>query len=196
MDVATLVHSYGYAAVFVGSFLEGETVAALGGLAANRGYLALPWVIAIAAAGGFLSDQVFFGIGRLGGVRVVARFPNLCPSVERATRLLHRYAVSLIISIRFMYGLRIVGPMAIGMSGIHWLRFALLSFVGAILWALVVVGIGYVFGETLTWLFGDFKRVEKWGFAALLVTSVALAAVLHLRGRKRTQCVAPRETRA
>ena len=26
MDVATLVHSYGYAAVFVGSFLEGETV--------------------------------------------------------------------------------------------------------------------------------------------------------------------------
>ena len=93
MDVATLVHSYGYAAVFVGSFLEGETVAALGGLAANRGYLALPWVIAIAAAGGFLSDQVFFGVGRLGGARVVARFPNLCPSVERATRLLHRYAV-------------------------------------------------------------------------------------------------------
>ncbi len=122
MDVATLVHNYGYAAVFVGSFLEGETVAALGGLAANRGYLALPWVIVIAAAGGFLSDQVFFGVGRLGGVRVVARFPNLCPSVERATRLLHRYAVSLIISIRFMYGLRIVGPMAIGMSGIHWLQ--------------------------------------------------------------------------
>ena len=75
MDVATLVHSYGYAAVFVGSFLEGETVAALGGLAAHRGYLALPWVIAIAAAGGFLSDQVFFGVGRLGGVRVVARSP-------------------------------------------------------------------------------------------------------------------------
>ena len=67
---------------------------------------------------------------------------------------------------------------------------------GAVFWALVVVGIGYVFGETLTWLFGDFKRVEKWGFAVLLVTSVALAVVLHLRGRKRTQCVAPRETHA
>ena len=79
MDVATLVHSYGYAAVFVGSFLEGETVAALGGLAANRGYLALPWVIAIAAAGGFLSDQVYFGIGRLGGARLVGAQPEAAP---------------------------------------------------------------------------------------------------------------------
>jgi membrane protein DedA with SNARE-associated domain len=74
MGVATLVHNHGYAAVFAGSFLEGETVAALRGLAANRGYLALPWVIAIAAAGGFLSDQVFSGVGRRGGVRMVARF--------------------------------------------------------------------------------------------------------------------------
>ena len=153
-------------------------------------------MIAVAAADGFLGDQLYFGVGRVGAARVVACFPNLRPSVVRATRLLHHYDVPLIIGIRFMYGLRIVGPMAIGMSGIHWLRFALLSFVGAILWALVVVGIGYVFGETLTWLFGDFKRVEKWGFAVLLVTSVALAVVLHLRGRKRTQCVAPRETRA
>jgi membrane protein DedA with SNARE-associated domain len=185
MDVATLVHNYGYAAVFVGSFLEGETVAALGGLAANRGYLALPWVIAIAAAGGFLGDQVYFGIGRLGGARLVVRSPNLRPGLERVSRLLDRYAVLLIIGVRFMYGLRIIGPMAIGMSRVSWLRFAVLNFVGAVLWALVVVGIGYVFGETLTWLFGDFKRVEKWGFAALLVTSVALAVVLYVRGRKR-----------
>jgi membrane protein DedA with SNARE-associated domain len=196
MDLATLVHSYGYAAVFVGSFLEGETVAALGGLAAQRGYLTLPWVIAIAAAGGFLGDQVYFGIGRLGGARLVVRIPKLRPRLERASRLLDRYAVPLIIGVRFMYGLRIIGPMAIGMSRVHWLRFALLNFVGAVLWAVVVVGIGYVLGETLTWFLGDLKRVEKWVFAALLVIGVALAVVLQARGRKRRQSVTPRETRA
>ena len=189
MDLAALVHTYGYATVFVGSFLEGETVLALGGLAANRGYLALPWVIAIAAAGGFLGDQVYFGIGRLGGARLVARFPNLRPGVERATRLLHRYAVPLIIGIRFTYGLRIVGPMAIGMSGVHWLRFALLNFVGAVLWALVVVGIGYVLGDTLTWLLGDLTRIEKWAFAALLAVGIALAAVLQVRGRRKARAL-------
>jgi membrane protein DedA with SNARE-associated domain len=189
MDLAAFVQTYGYAAVFLGSFLEGETVLALGGLAAHRGYLALPWVIAIAAAGGFLGDQVYFGIGRLGGARLVARFPNLRPGVERATRPLHRYAVPLIIGIRFTYGLRIVGPMAIGMSGVHWLRFALLNFVGAVLWALVVVGIGYVLGDTLTWLLGDLTRIEKWAFAALLAVGIALAAVLQVRGRRKSRAL-------
>jgi membrane protein DedA with SNARE-associated domain len=189
MDLAAFVQTYGYAAVFLGSFLEGETVLALGGLAAHRGYLALPWVIAIAAAGGFLGDQVYFGIGRLGGARLVARFPNLRPGVERATRLFHRYAVPLIIGIRFTYGLRIVGPMAIGMSGVHWLRFALLNFVGAVLWALVVVGIGYVLGDTLTWLLGDLTRIEKWAFAALLAVGIALAAVLQVRGRRKSRAL-------
>jgi membrane protein DedA with SNARE-associated domain len=129
-------------------------------------------------------------------VRLVVRSPNLRPGLERACRLLDRYAVLLIIGVRFMYGLRTIGPMAIGMSRVNWLRFAFLNLVGAVLWALVVVGIGYVFGETLTWLFGDLKRVEKWGFAALLVVGMALAVILHARGRKRTQNVAPHETRA
>ena len=189
MDLAALVHSYGYAATFVGSFLEGETVLALSGLAAQRGYLALPWVIAIAAAGGFVGDQVYFGIGRLVGARVIARFPSLRPGVERASRLLHRYAVPLIIGIRFIYGLRIVGPMAIGMSGIHWLRFALLNFVGAVLWALVVAGIGYVLGDTLTWLVGDLAGIEKWVFAALLALGIALAVILQVRGRRKSRAL-------
>ncbi len=30
MDFVALVHTYGYAAVFIGSFLEGETTLALG----------------------------------------------------------------------------------------------------------------------------------------------------------------------
>ena len=185
MDFAALVHTYGYAAVFIGSFLEGETTLALGGFAAQRGHLALPWVIAVAAADGFLGDQLYFGVGRVGGARVVACFPNLRPSVVRATRLLHHYDVPLIIGIRFMYGLRIVGPMAIGMSGIRWLRFALLNFVGAVLWALVVVGIGYALGDTLTWLLGDLTRIERWAFAALLAVGIALAAVLLVRCRRK-----------
>jgi membrane protein DedA with SNARE-associated domain len=103
----------------------------------------------------------------------------------RATRLLHHYDVPLIIGIRFMYGLRIVGPMAIGMSGIRWLRFALLNFVEAVLWALVVVGIGYALGDTLTWLLDDLTRIERWAFAALLAVGIALAAVLLVRSRRK-----------
>src|SRR5262245_1845677 len=84
MDLASLLQGYGYSVVVVGTVLEGETILALAGLAAHRGYLALPWVIAAAAAGGFLGDQIYFFVGRFYGPRVLARFPKLAPGVEGA----------------------------------------------------------------------------------------------------------------
>ena len=51
MLLEELITTYGYAAVGIGSFLEGETVLVLGGLAAHRGYLELPWVIVYAFLG-------------------------------------------------------------------------------------------------------------------------------------------------
>jgi membrane protein DedA with SNARE-associated domain len=38
----SLIDTYGYPAVLVGTFFEGETVLVLGGFASHRGYLACP----------------------------------------------------------------------------------------------------------------------------------------------------------
>ena len=43
----------GYVAIFVGTFLEGESILALGGLAAEHGYLSFPVVVAVAVLGVF-----------------------------------------------------------------------------------------------------------------------------------------------
>ena len=64
MDLAGLIDSYGYLAVFFGALLEGETILALAGLAAFRGYLDLYKVIALAMFAGFLGDQIYFFLGR------------------------------------------------------------------------------------------------------------------------------------
>ena len=90
MDIPALIQQYGYAAVFVGSVLEGETMLVLAGLAAHRGYLSLQWVIAIAVAGAFVGDQICFLTGRFLGRTVLARWPRLEPSVARADALLAR----------------------------------------------------------------------------------------------------------
>lgn len=181
MDLAVAVQHYGYPAVFLGSLLEGETVLALGGLAAHRGYLSLPWVIAIAAAGGFLGDQIFFVLGRRYGARLLARYPRLAPGIARADALLERYDAGLIIGMRFIYGLRMSGALAIGMSRIHWLRFAVLNLVGALLWAPLVAGAGYLFGDVLERLLGDLERIEHWAFAAVALIGIGL----WLAGRRR-----------
>lgn len=45
MDIPQLIQQYGYAAVAVGAFLEGETVLILAAVSAHLGYLKLHAVI-------------------------------------------------------------------------------------------------------------------------------------------------------
>jgi membrane protein DedA with SNARE-associated domain len=182
-DVVSAVQQYGYAAVLAGSFMEGETVVALAGLAAHRGYLSLPWVLAVAALGAFLGDQLYFILGRRFGARFIARYPRLAPQVARADRLLARYPAGLIIGMRFVYGLRMGGAIAAGMSRIPWPRFAALNFVGALIWAPLVGGAGYLFGDLLQHLAGDLERIEHWAFAVLALIGIALWLFARTRAR-------------
>ena len=149
MILPGLIAEYGYAAVFVGALLEGETVLILAGFAAHQGYLQLHWVIAIAMLGGFLGDQIYFWLGRRHGAWVLSHFPRLTPVFERAYVLIERYHEALIVGIRFLYGLRTVGPMAFGMSKVLAWRFMLFNALGAVIWAIGIGSAGYLFGQVL-----------------------------------------------
>lgn len=147
IDLASIVQQYGYLALFVGAILEGESILILGGLAAHRGYLQLPIVLVLAALGGFIGDQLCFGAGRFLNTRLVGRFPSLVPKIARIDRLISRHPALTVITIRFLYGFRIAGPITIGMTSMPWMRFSILNLIGAIVWAATIVGVGYIFGH-------------------------------------------------
>jgi membrane protein DedA with SNARE-associated domain len=185
MDLAFLIQTYGYGIVLVGTALEGETVLVLAGFAAHRGYIHLPGVIVAAAVGSFLADQIFFLLGRRFGSRIFHRFPTLEPGAARATQLFDRHNRLVILSIRFLYGLRTVGPMAIGMSTVSWQRFLLLNLLGAILWSAAIASLGYAFGNLLELVFDEVRKVEKWAFAAILFVGIVAALLHHFGTRPR-----------
>ena len=174
MDLAQLVQTWGYPVVFVGTLLEGETVLLLAGLAAQAGYLELPWVIATAAAGGITGEQIWFFVGRRNGERLLERFPRLRPRAERMRELLARHHLPVILSLRFLYGLRTVGPIAIGMSPVPWMRFTALDFAAAAVWAVAVASAGYAFGQVFALWLGDLKRFEHLLALALIAAGAAL----------------------
>jgi membrane protein DedA with SNARE-associated domain len=60
MNWELVIGSYGYIALFLGTFVEGETILLMAGFAAHLGYLYLPWVILVAFLGSLSGDQVFF----------------------------------------------------------------------------------------------------------------------------------------
>lgn len=185
MTLAGLVSTYGYVAVFVGSLLEGETVAVLGGVAAHRGYLDLPGVMVVTFAGGWLGDQLYFLLGRRHGKAVLARFPSLQARARTAQRLVARYRAPLIVSVRFLYGLRTVGPMVLGMSEVSTMRFMLLNALGAAVWAVAVTSAGYAFSNVVDWLLPEIRRSEEYLFLAVLAAGMLFVLLRYLRHRRR-----------
>lgn len=161
----------GYLALFLGAFLEGETVVFLAGLAAQHGYLSLPAVMAVAGAGAFLGDQAFFFIGRRYGNRLLERFPRVAARAPRVQAMLRRWDLPAIVLLRFAYGVRMAAPLVIGTCAIPAWRVALFNLVGVLLWAPLVAGLGYFAGQLVQQWIG---RVPH---PALLVPA-ALAFVL------------------
>jgi membrane protein DedA with SNARE-associated domain len=179
VDLAQLIPAHGYWVAFAGAVLEGETILALAGLAAHRGYLALPTLIVVGAIGGFFGDQIYFAIGRGFGARFLGRFPRLARRAGRATALIERHPELSVIAVRFMYGLRIVGPIAIGMSRIGWFHFAALNAIGAAIWSACWIGAGFVAGSAVEAALGNLKHVEHVLFIAALGVAIVATIALH-----------------
>jgi membrane protein DedA with SNARE-associated domain len=183
MDIPGLIQNYGYLAVAVGTFLEGETILILAGAAAHRGYLTLPMVIMVGTVASFVGDQLYFYVGRRYGTALLQRFPSLQSRAIRANALLERHHVPLILAIRFLYGLRIAGPIAMGMSGLPWFRFLVLNFIGAVVWATLIAGAGYGFGQGVSYLLADFDQDEAWWLASILLAGLLWWLLTHRKHR-------------
>src|SRR3982751_956888 len=106
MRLAELLQNYGYAVLFVGTFLEGETILVIAGFLAQQGYLKLPLVILVASFGTLVGDQLFFYIGRLKGRRFLEQRPAWEAKSRRARELLRRHQTWTILGFRFVYGIR------------------------------------------------------------------------------------------
>lgn len=184
VEFVPLIEKYGYLATFIGTLAEGESLLILSGLCAHRGYLSLPLVIAVGALGGALGDVGFFLLGRHYGANLLARYPRYAPAAERVRSMIERFPVATILGVRFMYGLRTVGPAVIGTTRVSLPVFVALNAVGAIAWSGCWAGAGYLVGKAAQQLLGDLARIERELFgAALIVIVIAVVAMRIWRSR-------------
>lgn len=174
MKLETLIETHGYWLVAADGLLEGQLVLVLAGFAAHRGYLVFAAVIGIAAVAGFLGNQFYFWLGRRHGAAVLARWSAIALQSGRIFGLIERHPVALIVGLRFIYGLRIAGPIVIGMSPISNARFTVFNGLGAGLWATAVTGMGWVFGQAAELVVGEVGHVALWLLIGLAAVGVIL----------------------
>jgi membrane protein DedA with SNARE-associated domain len=187
MSLEHLVSQYGYAALLIGVFLEGETILIVAGIAAHLGHLSLAWVILVAFAGSLAGDQFYFFVGRVKGKTFLRRRTGWESKIKKALALFERYQTLLMLGFRFMYGLRTVTPFAIGLSGISGIRFFVCNMIGAAIWSVAVAFLGYLFGAVARVVLIDVKKYEHLIIVGVL-SAGALVWIIHfLHNRAKTR---------
>ncbi|MND29455.1 Inner membrane protein YohD [compost metagenome] len=178
-----LISQYGVLAVFLGAAFEGETAVFLGGVFAHRHFMSW-WEAATAAAiGSFAADQAWFFAGRYANrLALVQRFLKT-DAAQKVSQLLEAHPTGFILAFRFIYGMRTVSPIAIGLSSVPALRFVILNFIAAVVWAVMITAIGYLFGNAVEMLFGRL-RLHLHMLIAIAAIAVILAALAYLIRRQ------------
>jgi membrane protein DedA with SNARE-associated domain len=144
--IHTLIEQYGLIAVFVACVAEGETAAILAGFFSHQGVF-VPWQAFVAVfLGAFGGDAAFFLFGRRFADRPFVKRMRSRPGFDRAFDLMQRHPALYVIGNRYVYGFRLVGGVAAGMSGIAAPKFVVLNAVSALVWTTLFGAIGYVFG--------------------------------------------------
>jgi membrane protein DedA with SNARE-associated domain len=185
MTLESLVEEYGYLAVLVGTFLEGETILVIAGVAAQLGRLELRYVMLAAFCGSLVSDQLAFFIGRRWGTRWLSRRPNIEARVARARSLIERHQIPITLGFRFLYGLRNVIPFALGMSRMNTVRYIVLNVIGAAVWAVALAAGGYALGKGLELVMDDAKSWQRWILAGLCLAGLAFFLLSRRREKKK-----------
>jgi membrane protein DedA with SNARE-associated domain len=186
--IVDLFSQYGYAVVFFGVFLEntglpvpGETMLLAGAALSHFGHLSLGWVIACAIAAATLGDNLGFFIGRHGGRRLAERFIP-APRLREFDRYFEHHGPKTVFVARFITGLRVVGALLAGGSGMHWSTFLVYNAAGAVAWSTTFGIVGYFLGKSWDLL----ERFVGGAGLAGLVGAAVLITIWIFRGRKRS----------
>ncbi len=164
---------YGYIGVAIGTFFEGETTALLGGIFSKLGYLNLGGVVFYACAGTFIGDCTFFFVGKLFGSKMIERSRIIRSRIPFADRAIHRHGHLILFAMRFLAGLRTVILILLGCTNMNILRFLLIDFFMAIIWAVFLSFLGYSFANVIYIFVTDVTRYQK-----LVVPAVVAAAIM------------------
>src|SRR5260221_4129153 len=159
--VQALIANYGYAAVFVVVMLEssgfpvpGETVLVCASVyAGSRHGLSIGGIIAAAACGAILGDNVGFWVGRRFGRTLLLKHGHCIGISERelilGEFLFQRYGSSIVFFGRFVAFLRVYAALLAGANRLHPLQFTKYNASGGIVWATAFGIGGFCFGPEL-----------------------------------------------
>lgn len=200
------LRTWGYLAVMAFIMIEsagipfpGETMLLLASFSAATlvPQLHIGLIIAFAALGAILGDNIGYYVGRTGGRTIIERYGRyvfLKPQhLKRAEKFFEKHGNKTVFFGRFIAILRTWSAFLAGVNHMHWRVFLLYNAAGGIAWAIIYGTLGFVAGRVFHDNFPlveQIARTTSWiGAAVIVILAVCIFLVIRVRRSRRSQAV-------
>jgi membrane protein DedA with SNARE-associated domain/rhodanese-related sulfurtransferase len=158
------------------------------GVLVGTGQLNFALALSAAVAASLLSDVLWYEIGRHRGRPVlhllcrISLDPDSC--VRRAKDIFGRFGARSLLVAKFIPGMNTASPPLAGIFHMSLLRFLLFDLLGASLWAVLFIGIGYLFSEKIEDIAAYSTRMGTYLIGLIVGGSATYIVWKYLRRRR------------
>ncbi len=178
MDFSSL-QEWGYLAIAFFSLGGSMFIVAAAGVFAYLGHLNLTYALLIAAVANFLGDNLLFILGRYQKKELINYLKKHRRKVAATTLLMRKYGDLAIFIQKFIYGIKTLIPLVMGLSKYDLKKFLFFNFFASIIFVLVVGMGSYFFSGFIIKAFGFFSSHPY--LAPLFLLTVATLFWLYLK---------------
>lgn len=167
-----LIHDWGYIILFLYSFGGGFLALAVASVIAYTGELNIYTVMVVAGVSNFIGDQFLFYLARTNKHMAKEILSKHRRKVAWAHLIMKKRGDVAIFLQKYIYGVKTMIPLAIGLTKYSFAKFTLLNVFASIVWAVVVGYLSYTLGQVVIDIADEFKN---YGIvvAVLLVVGIA-----------------------
>ncbi|WP_457597184.1 DedA family protein [Hydrogenimonas sp.] len=176
--------TYGYIILFFYSLGGGFFALAAAGVLSSLGKMDLATSIAVAFVANFLGDQALLLFTRANRHQMMAYLKKHRRKLAYTHLLMKRYGTWVIFLQKYIYGVKTLVPIAIGLTRYDALRFGVLNLLAAALWAVTIGLASYWGGRSVLGLL-EAAKANPWVLPAVGALLIAAMAYLVARAVRR-----------
>lgn len=177
-DIFASLSTYGYIILFLYSLGGGFVALIAAGVLSYVGSMDLTLSILIGFIANFLGDMGLFYMGRYSKGDIHNYLRKHRRKLAFSHLLIKKHGYKVIFFQKFVYGLKTLVPIAIGVTKYDFRQFTIFNLISSFIWAIIIGAIGYIGGEAVVGIFSSASDYS-YLFPVFLLT-IILSTLFYL----------------